>query len=78
MTSASAIHDLLKLLHEEWLDEGSGHHGDFKVTLIGGEYLLKKTGRADEAFRGQAKQDSKVFAWCKQYGLQTSAKLCLA
>ena len=22
MTSASAIHDLLTLLHEEWLDEG--------------------------------------------------------
>ena len=22
MTSASAIHDLLRLLHEEWLDDG--------------------------------------------------------
>jgi hypothetical protein len=72
-----ALFESLEHKREEWLDEGRGNHGDFKVVLIGGEYLLKKTGQAYEAFRGQAKQNSKGFAWCKQYGLQTSAKFHL-
>lgn len=72
-----ALFEELEQKREEWLDEGGGNNGDFKVILIGGQFLLRKTGQAYEAFRGQAKQDSRGFAWCKQYGLQTSAKFHL-
>ena len=67
----------LEAKREEWLQDGQDHPGDFKVVLLGGEWLMKQAGQAYHAFRGQAKRDSPSFAFCRQYGLQTTAQFNL-
>jgi hypothetical protein len=46
---------------------------DFRVTILGGAWLMEEKGKAFDAFPGAARKGG-VEDWCIQYGLTRSAR----
>eukprot|EP00974_Lingulodinium_polyedra_P134167 11228301-Lingulodinium_polyedra.AAC.1 len=68
-----ALFKALEMKRLEHQDE-AGDFGDFKVTLLGGEWLMATQGKAFDAFRGGVRAGSVAEDWCNQYSLNRSAR----
>jgi len=71
------VFDAMEQKRQEWAHDEVGYDGEFKITLIGGPWLMKKRGEAFHAWRGAVRQGSPAEQWCAQYSMPTTASFSL-
>ena len=74
--SVAAVFAELEKMREEWKDPVVDVP-NFKVVLLGGPSLKKKTGAEFDAWKGIARGDA-LENWCKVYGMQAGARFNVA
>ena len=67
--------DAMEQKRQEWADDDAGYDGEFKVTLVGGPWLMKQSGEAFHAWRGGVRQSSPAEQWCGQYSFAPHCNL---
>ena len=71
------VFDAMERKRQEWADDEVPYDGEFKVSLVGGAWLMKQRGAAFDAWRGAVRQGSPAEAWCVQYMLPQTASFSI-
>ena len=71
------VFDAMEQKRREWADDDASYDGEFKVTLVGGPWLMKQSGEAFHAWRGGVRKGSPAEQWCGQYSMPLTASFSL-
>ena len=76
----SQVHALFETLEAEraqWPTVLEGYSGMWRVSLLGGAWLIEHRSQAVDAFKASVKPKSEAEAWSLRYGLPRSARFQL-